>query len=797
MDQLFIAWQLTALVSGLLSSGAMIYFFVKYPSTRVHPGLVLMSIFLSVSIASIMRVALHAWYVLLDPDDVGGPMAATLSRIANKELGHSSGELEHYVPFFFWCYFFFNTASTLWFLMLALDLIFSLSNPFLPFNADNVMHHIYAWPVSLIYCFVFKYILGNFQSSYTANVMLYFDLPAYLVLIYIVFALVQCWRRIRILETLAHATTLRMAKRILPYLGVFAIHTIVGLVIYVAQIGTEFGRMTPNALDQLSLVLETLALFALFCRDAGVFKAPLKSKEEVNNSSNPSRTTITQIEAGGATLTSTSGGSPAAPQGEKIDVSNKLRMDVMRYMSMGIQSSIEVTHRGEKNAAGGSVSAEFTGSDTEAAAVDVGDCYSSVRYNDYNHVENKGVVVYGKKNSTMLNFRDCAPKISHRIRAQFNINQDFYRESFDPSQILSEHGSEGKSGNIFYFTANMQFMVKSVPKEEFDTLRAILPHYHEYLQSNPKSMLCRYFGCHSISLPIGTRRMYFVVMQNLFNEGAVQQRFDLKGNRDRRQAVSAAEMEGLIQVAKNREPIKQLLMDIDFLKISSGLSLSDANTRLQQDQLCSDFVFLASRGIIDYSILLGVCYAESNPHRTYRNGITSHDQSDVYYLGIVDMLQRYNWRWTVQRWFLGLLLCKDTHDVSAVPPDEYATRLADFVRDRMFALQGSSDGLSFRHGRNSHLGSDRTGESGLSSDSSQNQSFSSTPHTSVSVDILEPNDFRSIEMQHLSVFSASSMGAAGIEPSSSSSSPSMAYSSVCESPVEATPETRKTTTFFV
>ncbi|KAJ8569177.1 hypothetical protein ON010_g6082 [Phytophthora cinnamomi] len=319
----------------------------------------------------------------------------------------------------------------------------------------------------------------------------------------------------------------------------------------------------------------------------------------------------------------------------------------------------------------------FTGSDTEAAAVDVGDCYSSVRYNDYNHVENKGVVVYGKKNSTMLNFRDCAPKISHRIRAQFNINQDFYRESFDPSQILSEHGSEGKSGNIFYFTANMQFMVKSVPKEEFDTLRAIL------------------------------------------------------------------------------------------------------------------------RGIIDYSILLGVCYAESNPHRTYRNGITSHDQSDVYYLGIVDMLQRYNWRWTVQRWFLGLLLCKDTHDVSAVPPDEYATRLADFVRDRMFALQGSSDGLSFRHGRNSHLGSDRTGESGLSSDSSQNQSFSSTPHTSVSVDILEPNDFRSIEMEHLSVFSASSMGAAGIEPSSSSSSPSMAYSSVCESPVEATPETRKTTTFFV
>lgn len=313
MDHLFIAWQLTALVSGLLSSGAMIYFFVRYPSTRVHPGLVLMSIFLSVSIASIMRVGLHAWYILLDPDDVGGPLPATLSRIANEELGHDAGVLENYVPLFFWCYFFFNTASTLWFLMLALDLIFSLSNPFLPFNADNVMHHIYAWPVSLVYCFVFRYILGAFQTDLTANVMLYFDLPAYFVLLYIVFALVQCWRRIRILENLAHATTLRMAKRILPYLGVFGIHTIVAFVIYLVQLGTEFGRMTPNALDQLSLVLETLALFALFCRDAGVFKAPLKaqsaveSNPDISNASNQSRTTITQIEAGGATLTSTSG----------------------------------------------------------------------------------------------------------------------------------------------------------------------------------------------------------------------------------------------------------------------------------------------------------------------------------------------------------------------------------------------------------------------------------------------------------------------------------------------------------
>ncbi|KUF92074.1 hypothetical protein AM588_10003429 [Phytophthora nicotianae] len=538
MDQLFIAWQLTALISSLLSSGAMVFFFIRYPSIRVHPGMVLMCIFMSVSIASIMRVGLHAWYILLNPDDVGGPIPATLSRIANEELGHDAGALEAYVPFFFWCYFFFSTSATLWFLMLALDLIFSLSNPFLPFNADNVKHHIFAWPAALLYCLFFRYVLGEFQSKLTAHVVLYFDLPAYIVLLYIGGALIQSRRRIRILESHAHATTERMAKRIRPTWG---------------------------------------------------------------------------------------------------------------------------------------------------------------------------------------------------------------------------------------------------------------PHYHEYLQSNPNSMLCRYFGCHSISLPIGKRRMYFVVMQNLFNEGPVDQRFDLKGNRDRRQAVSATTMEGLIEVAKDRKAIGQLLMDIDFLKISTGISLSYANTAQQQDQLCSDFVFLASRGIIDYSILLGVRYENPEKRRSHQNGLTSHDQKEVYYIGIVDMLQRYNWRWTVQRWFLGCLLCKDTHDVSAVPPDEYATRLADFVREKLFDIQGNTSGPSFRNVHSRHIDSDRTGESGYSGESSRDAS--SLP-TSMSVGILESSDLPSIEMQRLSVFSTSSLDVIGIEPSSSSSSPSVAYSSVCESPMEA-PEIRKTTMFFV
>jgi 1-phosphatidylinositol-4-phosphate 5-kinase len=185
--------------------------------------------------------------------------------------------------------------------------------------------------------------------------------------------------------------------------------------------------------------------------------------------------------------------------------------------------------------------------------------------------------------------------------------------------------------------------------------------------------------------------MYFVVMQNLFNEGPVHQRFDLKGNRDRRQAICTNQVENYMQMAKEQRMIKKLMMDIDFRKFSGGVCLSAENARLLQGQICDDIVFLASRGIIDYSILLGVRYLNSREKipsiAGQSQGLYSNDLEKVYYIGLVDMLQRYNWRWTVQRWLLGILLCKDTHDVSAVPPAEYGTRLTEFVRSRLFDVE--------------------------------------------------------------------------------------------------------------
>lgn len=504
MDMLYLAWQLTALGSSLLAGGGMCYFFYKYPRARVHPGPVLMCILVSLTITNASRVALLTLQGDNDDPHAQGAQPGTLSDIANHELSGSVAEpMRSYVPFFFWCTFFFYTSATLWYLMLALDLIFSLSNPFLPFNADNVKHHIYAWPASLLWCAIFRYVFENAPGERSVHVLLYYNLPAYAVLLYITGALMVAWRRSRRLETHAHETTRMMAKLILPYLALFAMDTTVTIILYIAEVSMGTQTATSSALDQLALVIEMLGVFVLFCRDAGVFSAMHSSNSSSSRSSainqNMQRTSafntqqLQQIQLQTTPTPATSSGESSG----KIDVPNKLRMDVMKYMSMGIQESIRQARIAEDNC---SRSINRPTSSTDPSGFRNTDVAGDIQFDDYNQVKSFGVLVFGQKNhNSVLSFRDCAPKVFASIRDHFRIDSEFYLESFDPAKILSEHGSEGKSGNIFYFTctfsgrrtvcglshtqpnldawhatANKQFMVKSVPKEEFDTLRAIL-----------------------------------------------------------------------------------------------------------------------------------------------------------------------------------------------------------------------------------------------------------------------------------------------------------------------------------
>lgn len=100
---------------------------------------------------------------------------------------------------------------------------------------------------------------------------------------------------------------------------------------------------------------------------------------------------------------------------------------------------------------------------------------------------------------------------------------------------LSELCSEGKSGSFFYYSADGKYMVKTISHTEHRFFRKILPGYYSHIITNPDTMLVRFLGSHQIRFgkhsKVGSKRIYFVVMGNLFDTPfKIQIRYDLKGS---------------------------------------------------------------------------------------------------------------------------------------------------------------------------------------------------------------------------------------------------------------------------
>jgi hypothetical protein len=57
----------------------------------------------------------------------------------------------------------------------------------------------------------------------------------------------------------------------------------------------------------------------------------------------------------------------------------------------------------------------------------------------------------------------------------------------------------------------------------------------------------------------------------------------------------------------------------------------------------------------------------------------------VYYIAVIDLLATYSCKWAVQRVALGCVTCKETREVSAVPPGQYKDRLLSFIEETLLA----------------------------------------------------------------------------------------------------------------
>jgi len=224
-----------------------------------------------------------------------------------------------------------------------------------------------------------------------------------------------------------------------------------------------------------------------------------------------------------------------------------------------------------------------------------------VKLKDINHIEkldfpNKGSLRTPPHNFEHFKFYDYAPWAFRHLRERFGIKAEHLLVSLCHDKSLSILGTPGKSGALFFFSADMEFILKTVTKKESKFLRRILPQYYNHVMTNPSTLITRFYGLYSIK-PKNNKlnNVRFIIMNNVFDTQLfVEERYDLKGSTVGRHASE-----------KERKRETPILKDLDFLDANRKLKIGNEMKQKILKQLESDCKFLQEMNIMDYSILLG------------------------------------------------------------------------------------------------------------------------------------------------------------------------------------------------
>jgi 1-phosphatidylinositol-4-phosphate 5-kinase len=303
-----------------------------------------------------------------------------------------------------------------------------------------------------------------------------------------------------------------------------------------------------------------------------------------------------------------------------------------------------------------------------------------------------------------VSFKSYRPRVFAKIRRLFGIKCDDFVASFSKEGAKLSLSGGGASGAFMFFSGDSSYIVKSMTGEEHKFLLNIADRYLLFMQSHPNSFLARFYGCFSVKLYGSTYS--FVVMSNMFAQSAkiktevIYRTYDLKGSWVNRSGkVSTAEL-------FRRKALKTVLKDDD---LQTKLQLDSAEAQHIYDALMSDTLFLSELGIMDYSLLLGVVYAEfpcGDGNKTVarqqivdQRGNDTNGQQDSarlvetgirnartvvgpsrYYLGLIDILQEWNTEKKLEQFAKTQLLRKDKHGISCVPCQPYQARFMEKMK---------------------------------------------------------------------------------------------------------------------
>eukprot|EP01111_Echinosteliopsis_oligospora_P010396 TRINITY_DN3223_c0_g1_i1.p1 TRINITY_DN3223_c0_g1~~TRINITY_DN3223_c0_g1_i1.p1 ORF type:complete len:730 (-),score=223.28 TRINITY_DN3223_c0_g1_i1:92-2281(-) len=221
----------------------------------------------------------------------------------------------------------------------------------------------------------------------------------------------------------------------------------------------------------------------------------------------------------------------------------------------------------------------------------------SVTIEDFGETREHRLSMAGDKK---LQVKDYAPVAFAHIRKHFGITVYRYLMSWSDSR-LSRSKTEGKSDATFMLSPDRKFIIKTVTKGESARLRKLLPSYFQHIRANPETFLSRLLGLHRVNRRMGQAKIYFVVLNNVFNTPApLTEVYDLKGSTVGRRTSEEAKLKSKTVVLK----------DLDLTRTLS-VPVGDKNKVIAQAE--TDCRFLAKHQMMDYSLLIGVCREEVTP----------------------------------------------------------------------------------------------------------------------------------------------------------------------------------------
>ena len=291
------------------------------------------------------------------------------------------------------------------------------------------------------------------------------------------------------------------------------------------------------------------------------------------------------------------------------------------------------------------------------------------------------------KSDKLFKFWDFAPIIFERIRKFYGIKSGDYIRSLGIEKMMhalmaNEFSSligqctTGKSGSFFYYSDDGKYMLKTLSLEEYQFFKTFLQNYYNHLYKNPHTLITRFFGFHKIIVCSTNKKLYFVVMGNLFKaDYDLDIKYDLKGS-------------SLGRFTNSDEDKTIARKDNNFNQDKRKIRIGNQKKGYLMEQITKDCNLMMNSEIIDYSLLLGICSVnrkkipKNNSHFTTfaevdDGGMLNEDHSELYFLGVIDILTHYGTRKKLEHFFKTTVNKKEA--VSCAPPEFYAQRFIKYI----------------------------------------------------------------------------------------------------------------------